>query len=88
MINLNFHESLITEKIEEALIAGLSREKLRAISREASLLAYKITIEVSDLRIVVQDGVILEDTIHEEILYNVDKITVDWVSSQNVIQID
>ncbi|MBN7773514.1 hypothetical protein [Clostridium aminobutyricum] len=84
MINLSFHESLITEKIEEALIVGMSREKLMAISREASLLAYKITIEVSDSRIAVQDGLILEDTINEEILYKVDTITIDWVSSQRV----
>lgn len=82
MINLSFHESIIKEKIEEALIKGLSREKLMDISREASLLSYKITIEVSDLRIVVQDGVILEDTIKEELLHKVNKVVVDWVSSQ------
>lgn len=108
MINLGFHEHLITEKIKYALKQGLTKQRLMEISREASILSYKIIIECLDgesvsetnsieknnkekgklkaeyisphpKRIVVKDGTVLEDSILDEIIYQVDRIIIQWV---------
>ncbi|MPN29797.1 hypothetical protein SDC9_177250 [bioreactor metagenome] len=107
MINLGFHEHLITEKIKYALKQGLTKQRLMDISTEASILSYKIIIECLDgepvpqtysiekidkekdklkaeyisqqpKRIVVKNGAILEDSILDEIIYEVDRIIVEW----------
>lgn len=84
MINLGFHEHLITEKIRYALKQGLTKQRLMEISTEVSILSYKIIIECLDCdpvpqtRIVVKNGAILEDSILDEIIYEVDRIIVEW----------